>query len=905
MLLGSKYLSVFPKPIHSLPCGLTIYKSQLASHDGHFDSCIGGPHSSFSALAGLAGGTPQLIAAFVDGLQTYKQWGPPSIASIPLSLDEIDHAKQFTMEEMRFSDCQIIKDELLNADLDIFEEDRNNDNSSSEEFAIVKDSSHTCCENWIAVGSCSLGVAGDERVKEFKKAQGINESGLEVEYRCPKCRQCSECKNSDKTEKVSLREESEMFEIKRSVRLDFKNNRIQCSLPLRGKERDFLSNNRERALKTLQQQCKKYFHDSKTREEVLMAFAKLFKNGHAKLLSDLPADQLDMFINKEVQHHLVWRVVFSSSPTTPCRPVMDASTRTAFRSDGSGGRCLNDLVMKGKIETLNLVKVLLRFTVGRFAMTGDLQMFYNSCKLDPDMWNLQRFLWLENLDPQGKVLEAVFTTLIYGVKCVSAQSEFALAELSDHIKDEFPELASFLVHSRYVDDVQDSKSKQEDCFKLAENADEAFSRIGLVCKAWTFTGLPPPPAVSKDSVSIGVGGFAWYSEGDILELKIPQLHFGKPRRGKIPETVKFFDEANMTMDEFVPKNLTKRQVTSKLASVYDILGKLAPLMSGLKVDLSNVFKTTSGWDEAIPMDLREKWVHNFLTIEKCRGLKFTRAVMPQNAVSTKMRLLTGVDAAQKSLIMGCWGGFLLEDNTWSNKLVIGRSLLATNESIPKDELQALCAGSNLSWVVRLALDEWVDSSILFGDSKIALCWLTSEKLRLSLFHRNRVLQIRRGTDLATVYHCKSEHNPADCGTRPGKVQMEDIGPESRWENGDEWMTKDISFAVQSGILTSVTDIRIADNDEEDFNKGLVFGDREEILTRGHVIHKTSNRIDQMEKVAQFSNYLILPTKFKFPQLIRIYGYVFLFISKIKKGKKCAYKKQTKFYQETFQTHFCT
>ena len=132
---------------------------------------------------------------------------------------------------------------------------------------------------------------------------------------------------------------------------------------------------------------------------------------------------------------------------------MDASSRTAFRADGSGGRCLNDLVCKGKIESLTLIKVLLRFLVGRFALTGDLQQFYNACKLDPDMWNLQRFLWVDNLDPEGEVVEAVITTLIYGVKCVSAQSEFAVSELAGHIKEFFPELAQFLVSSRCVDDL--------------------------------------------------------------------------------------------------------------------------------------------------------------------------------------------------------------------------------------------------------------------------------------------------------------------------------------------------------------------------------------------------------------------------------------------------------------------
>ena len=92
----------------------------------------------------------------------------------------------------------------------------------------------------------------------------------------------------------------------------------------------------------------------------------------------------------------------------------------------------------------------------------------------------------------------------------------------------------------------------------------------------------------------------------------------------------------------------------------------------------------------------------------------------------------------------------------------------------------------MAWVLRIALQEWVDSSILFSKSTIALCWLTSEKLRLSLFHRNRVLQTRRGTELDTVYHVRTESNPADVGTRPGKVKLTDIGPGSRWENGDAW-----------------------------------------------------------------------------------------------------------------------
>ena len=82
---------------------------------------------------------------------------------------------------------------------------------------------------------------------------------------------------------------------------------------------------------------------------------------------------------------------------------MDASARTAFRKDGSGGKALNDLVCKGKVDSLNML--LMRFIIGRNAVAGDLTQFYNSCKLNSEQWNLQRFLWLDNLDPEGEVLE--------------------------------------------------------------------------------------------------------------------------------------------------------------------------------------------------------------------------------------------------------------------------------------------------------------------------------------------------------------------------------------------------------------------------------------------------------------------------------------------------------------------
>ena len=896
MLLGIKYSSIFPKEIHTLPNGLTIYQSRLASHGGEYDSCIGGPHSSFAALADSAGGAARLLGYFIDGLKTFRQLGPPKLTSINMNDDEVAVAKAYNAAEGEFVEFA----ELSNV-TDIESDMSESEDQTEEQFR--------CCNHCTERSSSQ--VSSDERISEFKKCQEMHESGLEVEYRCPKCRDCLYCKSADKTERISIKEESEMFQIRKSIELDFDNQKIQSYLPLRGKERDYLSSNRDRAAKVLAQQCKKYHGDAENKDVILEAFNKLFKNGHAKLLSQLSQSELDQFMDKEVQHHLVWRVVFSASPTTPCRPVMDASSRTPFRRDGSGGKSLNDLVCKGKIESLNLVKVLMRFMTGKYAMTGDLKQFYNACKLNASQWNLQRFLWVDNLDPSGEVLEGVITTLIYGVTSVSAQSELAMKDLAEYIREREPELALLLLMSRYVDDLQESKATQEECINLAKVADEVFASVGLECKAWTFSGLPPSPVISKDELSVGIFGvFAWYSEGDLVESKIPKLHFGKAKRGKLAKAVDFFEgHSEEDMDNFVPHPLTKRQAASKLASVWDLMGKLSPILVGMKQDLRDTFLQLGPgmWDVGMTLDLRQRWVRNFWVLEQLRGIKFSRAIMPTDAVNSKMRILTGVDASKTALMMGCWAGFELKDGSWSNKLLIGRSLLSKNESIPKSELDANCGGSNLAWVVRLALKEWVDKEIIFSDSMIALCWITSEKLRLSLFHRNRVLQIRRGTELENIYHVRTNLNPADCGTRPEKVKISDLGSQSRWENGDPWMTLPISQAVKEGVLKAATELRVSKDMESDYNDGLIFKDQEDIFSRGHFAECAAAvsevRVKKIQERANFSQYLLLPTKYSFSSTVRIYGYIISFVKNARQGRKMLGEmlKEAKLWFSVFST----
>ena len=223
------------------------------------------------------------------------------------------------------------------------------------------------------------------------------------------------------------------------------------------------------------------------------------------------------------------------------------------------------------------------------------------------------------------------------------------------------------------------------------------------------------------------------------------------------------------------------------------------------------------------------------------------------------------------------------DGTWSCQLILGRALLTAEDStIPKNELTALTAGSNLTWLVRKALKEWEDQFILISDSIIALCWVSSDKKQLSLFHRNRALQVRRSVDLDKMYHVNTNHNPSDVGTRPDLVTIDDVMINSKWISGCEWMRHDLEEAVKSGILRGVSDLRLqTKKEQDDFQDGCVFDIVPEVLTRGHTLNQ--RRISLIQERAAFSQYLLLPTRFGFRKTVRIYSYVFAFIVKLRRA----------------------
>ena len=889
LLIGVYYQCIYPEVLYTLPSGLFIAKLKLKSSNG-WNAVIGGPHHSFSHHVDSVGNANQLMAYFVDGIKNFKKFGAPKLPAPLITHDDIEFAKKLNNGEL--SDIVTPEDESDPA------------NEVSRECDIEEVSPVLSCSNcgeecdepiYLSELEAELGAdmmtvlypdvqpisAHNADILDLKMMMKIQEQGISLDYRCVRCRNCSDCRDAAETERISFREEMEDSVIKTCIKIDLDNKKIIARLPLRGDAAQYLSNNRESALKILNAQCNKVKNDPDAKEVVLKAFRKLLDNKFAVRFDELTREQQEMILSQDVNHWLPWRVAFKpSSVTSPARAVFDASSKTPVLPDGRGGRCLNDLTMKGRIDTLDLLNMMLRFSAASVALAGDLRMFYTSIALDPDQWHLQRVLYRDGLEMDADVVELVIITLIFGVRAVSALSETAILALAGLVAKVKPRVAEMVRESRFVDDLADSDKDKETIEKLKKDADEAFESVGLKCKGWSQSGSNPHPDVTSDGTNVDVGGVQWCPALDVISVKIPPLHFGKKSRGKLQVGTEIFEGEFSKMSSFVPKQLTRRQVISKFHSLFDPYGLLVPISACMKVHSRLAVKETDNWDGVVSPETRLLWVKNFWMLHSVRGLQFNRAKIPEDAANTDMILVAAVDAANDLKASAVYARFLRRNGEYSSQLLIGRSLLAKeNSSIPKEELEATTIGSNLMAITRKALSKWVVDYMLVSDSMIALCWITSENKRLSLYHRNRVNQTKQHTDISKLYFCRTDHNPSDVATRAEKVQADSVGPDSVWYKGMPWMNGEITDAIAKDILKPASELRLTDSDDKEFSKGLILERTPEILVHGHVV--TEERVDKMLARAEFSNYITSPSKHNFRKTVIITALVFKFIRKLK------------------------
>ena len=203
---------------------------------------LGGSHETFEFLVEKSGNFSHLLAHFVSGLKSFRSCGPPKLSNCPMTIQE----ELFSKTQNACDTDQIDVKALVNMELAEHEIQNNVEQLNTETkstFLVNNQLAYaTYCQDcslvdWHSTSPTLQALTSDVRIWELKGLmKQVESSGLDIEYRCVRCRSCSQCKDAEMTDKISLREVQELQQCMDSVELDTLNKSVRVTLPLRGSE---------------------------------------------------------------------------------------------------------------------------------------------------------------------------------------------------------------------------------------------------------------------------------------------------------------------------------------------------------------------------------------------------------------------------------------------------------------------------------------------------------------------------------------------------------------------------------------------------------------------------------------------------------------------------------------------
>ena len=713
--------------------------------------------------------------------------------------------------------------------------------------------------------------------------------GPKVGYRCNTCLNCNKCKQNPNQTMMTMKEQLEQYLIEKSVAIDRTNKQFIAKLPLTHDPDETLMPNKNETrirLKKVLQKLKKAEDD---KIKIKAAFDKLKELKYIVKLSELPDEVQKSIESKKTKFYIPWDYVSkATSITTEKRQVYDASAKTP------SGNSLNDILSKGcpKMEFDN---VLLNFISDKYALCGDIMKFYQSVKLHEDHYHLQLILWNDTMEPDDNPNEYVITRLTFGLKSSSQQLEHCvdlLAEENKHKKN----LYRILKEQRYVDDIMGSYYTQKEVTELKKDLNETLEKYGMKIKGFASSYEKPPTNIS-DGTSLVTGGYIWHPELDILFIRVQPLHYAEKKRGKIMTENIFMEGTLQELDQFVPQDLTLRQVLSRGAQIFDPLGLISPWKTGVKIlTRESLESVKKDWDAPLSQELRERWIKKFWDMQTLKQVGFKRCNLPLESSVKSISLICFYDACKHAKVQIIYILHEIEKNIHNVQLLYSKSqLVQTNKTLANMELDSMNTGAEMLNKCCNALPK-VDKICLVGDSQITSYWIAKDTISLATFQRNRVSNIRRLIDINNIYRCKGTENIADIGTK-GEVNISESIPGSKFHNGPTWLTQGLVQAIKLGHLIPIKETHIDPTDTilwKMATDGLVGKCKwpDELLMKKCEENKlpilaiNNQWVSQIKERYLFSEYLLDPLKKNWTKVIRILGIVFYFIHQLITRRIC-------------------
>ena len=214
-----------------------------------------------------------------------------------------------------------------------------------------------------------------------------------------------------------------------------------------------------------------------------------------------------------------------------------------------------------------------------------------------------------------------------------------------------------------------------------------------------MSGSEPSEHLSSDLESVVVAGLKWFPKGDFIKMNISEINFAKKERGRKP----------LHNKGCIPDKLTKRDCVNRVAEVFDPLGgRVAPILGGMKLDISDLHEHGIGWDDSIPNSMKNVWGANFDLIQEIGNIEFHRAVIPPDALNLDIETLEMAAASEKLICSAVYARFERLGRGYSCQLIFARNKIVHDITIPRAELDAAVLNVSTGHIVHGSLMSVLD-----------------------------------------------------------------------------------------------------------------------------------------------------------------------------------------------------
>ena len=430
---------------------------------------------------------------------------------------------------------------------------------------------------------------------------------------------------------------------------------------------------------------------------------------------------------------------------------------------------VNNVCLSGPDLLNKLIHVLLRFRMHQYAWAADVAAMYFQVRIPKEQRDMLRFLWIND---DGVVEEYRMVGHVMGGVWSSASSTFAIRQAVVDRKSH-PKVVNVINNSLYVDDALHSEEKEEDAELTAHGCYTDLKKNHFnFCK---YVSTHPstlrriPRELHGDAMRV--------IEGD-PECKALGLRWNIEKD--------FFYYVRDKLTDFT--DMTMRKLLSQVATLYDPIGLIQPIILIGKLIFQRVTRLKIGWDDLLPPSELNAWRRWFKGLENIHQLHFPRCLVGTLYVGARKELHTFCDASELAYGTATYLRAVPDHGDIKVILIMGKGRVSPNKAltIPRLELQAALTGIKQEKVIRRETNIETVQRYFWTDSIIVLHYLKNPALRLKTFVARRVDEILDHSAPEQWHHVRTDQNPADIVSRgvPVAADLPDL-----WISGPLFLRK--------------------------------------------------------------------------------------------------------------------